>query len=156
MPLPENSNIIGSLTPRQANGECKPSRPIPMPKPPPNELCATSRADHRPPRSLPASPAMLFPPLNSWTATSNPKGSASASIPPWRTIAGGYLRTFAFQHGLSWGRRLIARYTRNGMATNERFLRPISPVTCRSEQNGSVWRVRNQKAAVGRREQEIV
>jgi hypothetical protein len=70
-------------------------------------------------------------------------------------VAGGYLRTFAFHHGLSWARRLIARYTRNGMATNEQFLNPNTPVTCRSEQNGSVWRVRNQNAAVKRWEQEI-
>ena len=67
-------------------------------------------------------------------------------------VAGGYLRTFAFQHRLSWARRLIARYTRIGMATNERFLNPNPPVACRSEQNGSVWRARNQNAAVGRRE----
>ena len=70
------------------------------------------------------------------------------------SVAGGYLRTFAFQHGLSWGRRLIERYTSSGMATNERFLNPISPVARRSEQNGSVWRVRNQNAAVGRQEHD--
>ena len=28
-----------------------------------------------------------------------------------RGVAGGYLRTFEFQHGLAWARRLIARYT---------------------------------------------
>jgi hypothetical protein len=67
-------------------------------------------------------------------------------------VAGGYLRTFSFQHRLSWARRLIARYTRIGMATNERFLNPNPPVTCRNEQNGSVWQAQNQNAAVGRRE----
>lgn len=35
-----------------------------------------------------------------------------------RGVAGGYLRTFEFQRGLAWARRLIARYTRNEMATN--------------------------------------
>jgi hypothetical protein len=35
-------------------------------------------------------------------------------------VSGGYLRTFEFRHPLAWARRLIARYTRNGMATNGR------------------------------------
>lgn len=35
-----------------------------------------------------------------------------------RGIAGGYLRTFEFQHGLAWARRLITRYTRNETPTN--------------------------------------
>ena len=43
-------------------------------------------------------------------------------------VAGGYLRTFEFQHGLAWARRLIARYqTKNETATNARKTRPISP-----------------------------
>jgi hypothetical protein len=35
-----------------------------------------------------------------------------------RGVAGGYLRTFSFHHGLAWARRLIARYTRTETATN--------------------------------------
>lgn len=35
-----------------------------------------------------------------------------------RGVAGGYLRTFSFPHGLAWARRLIDRYTRNEMPTN--------------------------------------
>lgn len=73
-----------------------------------------------------------------------------------RGVAGGYLRIFAFQQRLSWARRIIARYTSIGMATNERFLNPNPPVTCRSEQNGSAWHARNQNAAVGRRVQKLV
>ena len=37
-----------------------------------------------------------------------------------RGVAGGFLRTFEFPHGLAWAGRLIARYTKNGMATNAR------------------------------------
>jgi len=33
-------------------------------------------------------------------------------------VAGGYLRTFEFPHGLAWARRLIDRYTRNETPTN--------------------------------------
>jgi hypothetical protein len=69
-------------------------------------------------------------------------------------VAGGYLRTFAFHRGLSWGRRLIARYTRIGMATNERFSRHNPPVARRSEQTGTMWQSRNQNAAVGRQEHD--
>lgn len=42
-------------------------------------------------------------------------------------IAGGYLRTFEFRHGLAWARRLIARYNRSGMATNARKNAPVCP-----------------------------
>jgi hypothetical protein len=42
-------------------------------------------------------------------------------------VAGGYLRTFEFQHGLAWAGRLIARYTQNGMATNARKTAPVCP-----------------------------
>ena len=38
-----------------------------------------------------------------------------------RGVQGGYLRTFEFQHGLAWARRLIARYTRNETPTNARI-----------------------------------
>ena len=39
-------------------------------------------------------------------------------------VAGGYLRTYEFPHGLAWARRLIARYQSAGKVTNERFLTP--------------------------------
>jgi hypothetical protein len=41
-------------------------------------------------------------------------------------VAGGYLRTFEFPHGLAWAGRLIARYTKNGTATNVRINAPVS------------------------------
>lgn len=44
-----------------------------------------------------------------------------------RGVAGGYLRTFEFPHGLAWAVRLIARYQKNGMATNARKYTRISP-----------------------------
>ena len=38
-----------------------------------------------------------------------------------RGVAGGYLRTFEFKHGLAWARRLIARYqTKSETPTNAR------------------------------------
>jgi len=43
-----------------------------------------------------------------------------------RGVAGGYLRTFEFPHGLAWAGRLIARYTKNGTATNARKSAPVS------------------------------
>jgi hypothetical protein len=44
-----------------------------------------------------------------------------------RSVAGGYLRTFEFKHGLAWARRLIARYqTKNETATNAPKTRPFS------------------------------
>lgn len=49
-----------------------------------------------------------------------------------RGVAGGYLRTFEFQRGLAWARKLIARYTRNDEPTNERFSSPILPTSCRN------------------------
>jgi hypothetical protein len=42
-------------------------------------------------------------------------------------VAGGYLRTFSFPHGLAWAARLIARYTRNGTPTDARINSPASP-----------------------------
>ncbi len=44
-----------------------------------------------------------------------------------RGVAGGYLRTFEFPHGLAWARRLVARYTKNGTATNARKSAPVCP-----------------------------
>ena len=43
-------------------------------------------------------------------------------------VAGGYLRTFEFQHGLAWARRLIGRYTRNEAATNGDISDPIGTI----------------------------
>lgn len=42
-------------------------------------------------------------------------------------VAGGYLRTYSFPHGLAWAGRLIARYTRNETPTNARINSPASP-----------------------------
>jgi len=42
-------------------------------------------------------------------------------------VAGGYLRTFEFQRGLAWARRLIARYTKKETATNARIIAPVCP-----------------------------
>ena len=44
-----------------------------------------------------------------------------------RGVAGGYLRTFEFQHGMSWARRLYDRYTQKGTATNAQKNRPRLP-----------------------------
>ena len=42
-------------------------------------------------------------------------------------VAGGYLRTFEFHHGLAWARRLIARYTQNETPTNAQITTPVCP-----------------------------
>jgi hypothetical protein len=43
-----------------------------------------------------------------------------------RGVAGGYLRTFEFQHRLAWAVRLVARYlTKNETATNARIIAPV-------------------------------
>jgi hypothetical protein len=39
-------------------------------------------------------------------------------------VAGGYLRTFEFHHGLAWARRLIARYAAAETPTNARKIAP--------------------------------
>jgi hypothetical protein len=44
-----------------------------------------------------------------------------------RGVAGGYLRTFEFQHGLAWARRLITRYTAAETPTNVRKIAPACP-----------------------------
>jgi hypothetical protein len=44
-----------------------------------------------------------------------------------RGVAGGYLRTFEFPHGLAWAGRLIARYVKNGKATNARKSASLCP-----------------------------
>jgi len=54
------------------------------------------------------------------------------------SVAGGYLRTFEFQRGLAWARRLIARYTQNEKPTNARKSRPFSPAPSRKAGVGMV------------------
>lgn len=39
-----------------------------------------------------------------------------------RGVAGGFLRTFEIQKGLTWAAKLIARYVADEAPTNERFL----------------------------------
>jgi hypothetical protein len=60
-------------------------------------------------------------------------------------VAGGYLRTFEFQHGLAWARRLIARYnTRNETATNTQISALASPVVRRKSKTVSRHRGANE------------
>ena len=42
-------------------------------------------------------------------------------------VAGGYLRIYAFNHGMAWAERLIGRYTQKQMPTSEAFLSPAAP-----------------------------
>lgn len=44
-------------------------------------------------------------------------------------VAGGYLRTFEFRHGLAWARRLIRRYTEDLKTTNEQKIDSLRPIT---------------------------
>lgn len=54
-----------------------------------------------------------------------------------RGVAGGYLRTHEFPHGLVWARQLISRYTTPTVeATNERFLTPTLAQTGRKLPGG--------------------
>jgi len=91
---------------------------------------------HLPPAQLaddnPLICAWLVAPGNCWVQTRSPLFARKLSrrgdsCLVAYSVAGGYLRTFAFQHRLSWVRRLIAHYTRIGMATNARFSRPNPP-----------------------------
>lgn len=63
-----------------------------------------------------------------------------------RGVAGGYLRTFEFRHGLAWAGRLIARYTQKDEPTNAPFLRPISPSVRRSRPTGIQGRMPSKEA----------
>jgi hypothetical protein len=54
-----------------------------------------------------------------------------------RGVAGGFLRTFEFHHGLAWAELLLARYIPVGEATKEAFLRPAATPRGRSEHNDS-------------------
>ena len=76
--------------------------------------------------------AWLVAPSICWIQTRSPQfarklSQRSDSRLVARGVAGGYLRTFEFSHGLAWAERLIARYTKNGMATNARKSAPICP-----------------------------
>jgi hypothetical protein len=51
-------------------------------------------------------------------------------------VAGGYLRTFQFHHGLAWARRLISRYTQNETPTNARINSPACPPRRRMAEAG--------------------
>lgn len=51
-----------------------------------------------------------------------------------RGVAGGYLRTFEFPHGLAWAGRLIARYQSAEKITNARNSALASPVARRNAQ----------------------
>jgi hypothetical protein len=67
-----------------------------------------------------------------WVQTRSPQfarklSQRSDSRLVMRGVAGGYLRTFEFPHGLAWAGRLIARYTKNGTATNARINTPARP-----------------------------
>jgi hypothetical protein len=67
--------------------------------------------------------AWLVAPGVTWVQTRSPqfarklsqRGDSRLIV---RGVAGGYLRTFEFHHGLAWARRLIARYTQNETPTN--------------------------------------
>lgn len=43
-----------------------------------------------------------------------------------RGMAGGYLKTYAFRHSLSWAAKLIRRYTRQNHTANTRINAPVS------------------------------
>ena len=47
-------------------------------------------------------------------------------------VAGGYLRTFEFPHGLAWAKRLIGRYTTTVTPTNAGVFVPALAVACRN------------------------
>ena len=69
-----------------------------------------------------------------WVQTRSPKFARklwqrSDARPVARGVAGGYLRTFEFQQGMAWARRLVARYqTKTGTPTNARKTAPACPV----------------------------
>ena len=76
--------------------------------------------------------AWLVAPGVTWIQTRSPQfarklSQRSDSRLVAHGVAGGYLRTFEFQRGLAWARRLIARYTKNGTATNAQKNTPVCP-----------------------------
>ena len=48
-----------------------------------------------------------------------------------RGVAGGFLRTFEFEHSLAWALRLMKRYTADEVTANEALGRAICPRTNR-------------------------
>ena len=85
--------------------------------------------------------AWLVAPGVTWVQTRSPqfarklsqRGDSHLVV---RGVAGGYLRTFEFQHGLAWARRLIARYIQIETATNERKIAPAWPPRRRMDEVG--------------------
>jgi len=76
--------------------------------------------------------AWLVAPGVTWVQTRSPQfarklSQRSDSRLIVRGVAGGYLRTFEFRHGLAWARRLIARYTAAETPTNARKIAPACP-----------------------------
>jgi hypothetical protein len=63
--------------------------------------------------------AWLVAPGVTWVQTRSPQFARKLSqrsdsrLVTWG-VAGGYLRTFEFPHGLAWARRLNARYKKTG------------------------------------------
>lgn len=83
--------------------------------------------------------AWLVAPSVVWVQTRSPHFSGklsqrSDSRLVVRGVAGGYMRTFEFQHGLAWARRLIARYQSAEKVTNARNSALASPVARRNTQ----------------------
>ena len=75
--------------------------------------------------------AWLVAPKVCWIQTRTPQfarklSQRSDSRLVSRGVAGGYLRTFAFQRGLAWAERLVVRYTRNETPTNAWKIAPAS------------------------------
>ena len=54
-----------------------------------------------------------------------------------RGVAGGFLRTFEFLHGLAWATQLVTRYTISGVPTNGAFSSPSAPPRRRSRRVGT-------------------
>jgi hypothetical protein len=93
--------------------------------------------------------AWLVAPGVTWVQTREPKFARKLSQRAdshlvARGVAGGYLRTFAFRHGMAWARRLISRYTQNEMATGM----GINPLPCPIEPShtGGSIRTRTEPA----------
>lgn len=67
-----------------------------------------------------------------WVQTRNPRharrlAQRQDSRPVAHGVAGGYLRNYEFRHSLAMARRLTARYTEKGKATNARLSVCASP-----------------------------
>ena len=66
---------------------------------------------------------------------------ADARLVEWG-VAGGFLRTFEFKHGLAWAQKLITRYTRNDEPTNAAFLSPAASPRPQSRQIGTMGQLK--------------